>query len=101
MDKDRDGRYRSLIEKVREVTGNDSRIKGKGKGKEILLRFDGEVVEGEDEAVVVDPRKAPGFRKATNLRPARAEFYEVQYEVHPLSIHTSRRAEHLTHVVRR
>lgn len=84
MDKDRDGRYRTLIEKIRGLSlssGNDVRVKGKGKGKEVLLRFDGEIVEGEPEVVVHDPRKVSGFKKMVNLRPGRTEFHEVKYEV--------------------
>jgi hypothetical protein len=82
-DKDRDGRFRALIEKVRSSSSSESdpRIKGKGKGKEILLRFDGEVVEDEPQAIVRDPRKVVGFKKLTNLRPGRGTFYEVQYLV--------------------
>jgi hypothetical protein len=79
MDKDRDGRFRNLIEKIRTLQSHDDRIKGKGKGKEILMRYDGEVVEGEPEVVLRDPRKVPGFKKLVNLRPGRGEFHEVRY----------------------
>lgn len=83
IDKDRDGHYRALIEKIRALSpsGSDPRIKGKGKGKEVLYRYDGEVVDDEPEVVLQDPRKALGFKKLTSLRPARTMFHEVQYEV--------------------
>jgi hypothetical protein len=88
IDKDRDGRYRALIEKIRALSsdGNEPRIKGKGKGKEVLFRYDGEVVDGEPEVVLHDPRKAYGFKKLTSLRPARVMFHEVQYEVSILPV---------------
>lgn len=72
------------------------RIKGKGKGKEMLYRFEGEVVgadgEGQEEAaregsvkesevVVRDPRKERTFKRPQTLRPGRDVFYEVTYEV--------------------
>jgi hypothetical protein len=65
---------------VREAGAAEGRIKTKG-GKETLLRFDGEVVSGEPEIVLGDPRKAAGFRKQVSLRPLRTELYEVKYEV--------------------
>ncbi|KII91725.1 hypothetical protein PLICRDRAFT_518887 [Plicaturopsis crispa FD-325 SS-3] len=92
IDKDRDGRYRALIEKLRpadpSLAPEEQRVKGKGKGKEILLRFNGEVVEGEPEPVVRDPRKVPGFRKLLSLRPGRGDFHEVKYEV--CEVHVAR-----------
>jgi hypothetical protein len=81
VDKDRDGRFKALIERIRALEGHDDRIKGKGKGKEMLFRYDGEVVESESEVVVRDPRKVPGFKKLVNLRPWRGEFHELKYEV--------------------
>jgi len=63
------------------LDGSEPRIKGKGKGKEILSRFDGEVGEGEPEVVVRDPRKVMGFKKLTSLRPGRGNFHEALYEV--------------------
>jgi hypothetical protein len=68
------------MDKVREAGVADTRIKTKG-GKEMLLRLNGEVVRGEPEVVLVDPRKAGGFKKLSNLRPFRTELYEVKYEV--------------------
>lgn len=84
MDKDRDGRYRALLEKVRVApssSGTDPRIKGKGKGKETLFRYDGEVVEGEPEIIVQDPRKVNGAKPLKSQRPSRNEFHELKYEV--------------------
>lgn len=67
---------------------SQERIRGKGKGKEMLVRFEGEVVVGvgeggmrEEEVVVRDPRKIGGLKKGQILRPGRAEFYELKYEV--------------------
>jgi histone-lysine N-methyltransferase SETD1 len=72
------------------------RIRGKGKGKEALYRFEGEVVPGvgengmeEEEVVVRDPRKdlvrlknmLNGSVKEKNFRPARIEFHEFKWEV--------------------
>jgi hypothetical protein len=68
------------MDNVREAGAAGARIKVKG-GKETLLRVDGEVVHGEPEIVLVDPRKAGGFKKHPSLRPFRAELYEVKYEV--------------------
>ncbi|KAG1822369.1 hypothetical protein EV424DRAFT_1472179 [Suillus variegatus] len=84
IDKDRDGRFRALIEKVRaaQVDGtSEPRIKGKGKGKETLTRYNGQVIEGEPEPTIIDPRKAPGFKK----RPHRDAFHEIRYEYDPNS----------------
>lgn len=70
---------RSLLEKIRvsQKEGSQPRITGKGKGKEIITRFDGEVIEGEHEPECKDPRKVPGFRR----RPVRESFHEAKYEV--------------------
>lgn len=64
------------------------RIKGKGKGKETLTRFEGEVVPGEgddgireEEVSIRDPRKERTFKKLQSLRPGRSELYELKYEV--------------------
>ncbi|KAG2126600.1 hypothetical protein DEU56DRAFT_539512 [Suillus clintonianus] len=84
IDKDRDGRFRALIEKIRatQVDGSvEPRIKGKGKGKETLTRYNGEVIEGEPEPTTSDPRKAAGFKK----RPHRDAFHEIRYEHDPNS----------------
>ena len=68
------------MDKVREAGAAETRIKTKG-GKETLLRFGGEVVRGEPEVVLVDPRKVGGFKKPTSLRPFRTELYQLKYEV--------------------
>ncbi|TCD64897.1 histone methyltransferase set1 [Steccherinum ochraceum] len=78
VDKDRDGKIRTLIELVREHA--PERLKGKGKGKEVLTRFDGEVVEGEPEPVPRDPRKDSSVKKLPALRQPRSELVEVKYE---------------------
>lgn len=66
------------------------RIRGKGKGKEILYRCEGEVVgpaepdEGmkEEEVVVKDPRKEKGFKKPHAIRSLKTEFIGLPgYEV--------------------
>ncbi|KAI0299438.1 hypothetical protein B0F90DRAFT_623558 [Multifurca ochricompacta] len=67
------------MDKVREAGAAETRIRTKG-GKEMLLRYDGEVVRGEPEVVLVDPRKAEGFKRLVSLRPFRTELYEVKYE---------------------
>lgn len=76
---------KALLEKVRAAPSSSSlsdvRVKGKGKGKESLYRYDGEVVEGEPETYIGDPRKSTGFKPGKSLRPARNEFYELKYEV--------------------
>lgn len=56
------------------------RIKGKGKGRELLTRYNGETVEGEPPCIPQDPRKAPGFRR----KPHRSEFHPAKYEVRVL-----------------
>jgi histone-lysine N-methyltransferase SETD1 len=86
VDKDRDGRLKALIEKVRiapssSAAATDPRIKGKGKGKEILYRYDGEIIEGEPDIFIRDPRKAYGFKPQKSQRPARNDFHELNYEV--------------------
>jgi hypothetical protein len=66
------------------------RIRGKGKGKEILYRCEGEVVGPaesddemkEEEVVVKDPRKEIGFKKPHAIRSSKTEFIELPgYEV--------------------
>ena len=89
--------YRSLIEQVRKCAesnaGLTERLKGKGKGKEILYRYEGEVlgpdmVDGgnvkEDELVPSDPRKNLSIRRPPLLRKAPSEFLVVKYEVSAL-----------------
>lgn len=56
-------------------------MQGKGKGKEIILRYNGEVIEGEHEAARRDPRKEAKVKKPPSLRPARPTVVEVKYEV--------------------
>lgn len=68
------------MDKVREAGAADTRIKTKG-GKEMLLRFGGEVVRGEPQVVSADPRKVGGFKRPVSLRPFRSELYEIKYEV--------------------
>ena len=71
------------------------RIRGKGKGKEILYRCEGEVVgpaepdDGmkEEEVVVKDPRKEIGYKKPHPIRSSKTEFielpgYEVSFQIH-------------------
>ena len=73
-----------LIDKLRQLgadQGEEARVKGKGKGKEILLRYNGEIIPGEHEAVVRDPRKDSKVKRSTSLRPPRSDFVEVKYEV--------------------
>ena len=61
--------------------GEEARVKGKGKGKEIILRFNGEVIDGEHEAVVRDPRKETKVKRLPSLRPGRAQLVACKYEV--------------------
>jgi hypothetical protein len=72
---------RILLEKIRSVSEQQQRIKGKGKGKEIVYRYGGEVVVDEAAPIVKDPRKVPGYKKMTSLRPGRSEMLPVNYEV--------------------
>ena len=76
---------RALLEKIRSVDKDrppslEPRINGKGKGKETVTRYGGEVIEGEVVPVPRDPRKGSGFKR----RPGRDAFYEVKYEVRHL-----------------
>ena len=66
------------------------RVRGKGKGKEVLYRLEGEVVgpaeaddDGmrEEEVIVRDPRREKGFKKLPTTRPMRTELIEAKYEV--------------------
>ena len=78
-----------LIDKLREKEmdkGEWARVKGKGKGKELLLRYDGEVIDGEHPAVVRDPRKEDKVKKLLSLRPQRAEFVPITYEVRHMHV---------------
>lgn len=69
-----------LAEKLRAL-GKDERVQGKGKGREVLLRYEGEVIEGEHPAVVRDPRKESKVKRAVCLRPGRSELLPLKYEV--------------------
>ncbi|KAI9056360.1 hypothetical protein FKP32DRAFT_1615880 [Trametes sanguinea] len=60
--------------------GEEPRVKGKGKGKEIIVRYAGEVIEGEHEAVVRDPRKETKVKRLPPLRPQRTELLPCKYE---------------------
>ncbi|KAI0827421.1 hypothetical protein BC628DRAFT_1318587 [Trametes gibbosa] len=60
--------------------GDEARVKGKGKGKDIVIRYAGEVIEGEHEAVVRDPRKETKVKRLTPLRPLRTELLQCKYE---------------------
>ena len=71
---------KALIEQVRVHSIAPERLKGKGKGKEMLTRYNGEVIEGEPESVPSDPRKAK-VKRLPPLRPPRTELVEVKYEV--------------------
>lgn len=68
-----------LAEKLRAL-GKDERVQGKGKGREVLLRYEGEVIEGEHPAVVRDPRKESKVKRAVCLRPGRSELLPLKYE---------------------
>ncbi|KDQ56890.1 hypothetical protein JAAARDRAFT_304481 [Jaapia argillacea MUCL 33604] len=88
IDKEQERKFRPLLEKVRSasvlnpaVADEEQRIKGKGKGKEILYRYAGEVVEDEPEVEVRDPRKVEGY-KPKSLRDT---FHELKYEYDPNS----------------
>lgn len=84
LDKDRDGQYRLLADKLREKgmdQGEEPRVKGKGKGKEIVIRYAGEVIDGEHEAVTRDPRKETKVKRLPTLRPMRTELLQCKYEV--------------------
>ena len=61
--------------------GEDPRVKGKGKGKEIVVRYNGEVIDGEHEAVLRDPRKETKVKRLQTQRPLRTEVYQCKYEV--------------------
>ncbi|KAG5639744.1 hypothetical protein H0H81_000024 [Sphagnurus paluster] len=79
--------YRTLIEHIRPHAPD--RIRGKGKGRETLVRWEGEVVEAkgedgmvEDVPVPRDPRKDPQIRRVRLqvARPHREQLYEARWE---------------------
>ncbi|KAF7329809.1 hypothetical protein MKEN_00244200 [Mycena kentingensis (nom. inval.)] len=98
--------WRRMIEHVRaRCTPEEAteRIRGKGKGRESLYRLEGQVVgKGkarmvngtgevngiaedddemcEEEPVPYDPRRVPGFRPLTAMRPPKDAFTVVSYE---------------------
>ncbi|EKM57176.1 uncharacterized protein PHACADRAFT_142398 [Phanerochaete carnosa HHB-10118-sp] len=72
-DRHREAKLRPLIDLVQKA--NPDRVKGKP-GKEMLVRYNGEFVEGEPEPVPRDPRKDSKVRS----RPPRTDFYEIKYE---------------------
>ncbi|KAF4612764.1 hypothetical protein D9613_011728 [Agrocybe pediades] len=81
--------FKDLIEHVRKYGSEDvvsSRIKGKGKGKEILTRFEGEVIEEvdgtmkEDVPVIRDPRRDKTVKRPVLVSQPKNEFIEVRYE---------------------
>lgn len=83
---------RALCETVRQK-GNpqviQDRIKGKGRGKEVLIRWEGEVVEGEAEVVPKDPRKRKegGDDSRTKSGPGPgSKVREVFYEMKPYEV---------------
>ncbi|KZT08175.1 uncharacterized protein LAESUDRAFT_697684 [Laetiporus sulphureus 93-53] len=59
--------------------GDDPRVMGKGKGKEVILRYNGEVINGEHPTVLRDPRKAR-LKKLPSMRSQRMELVPVKYE---------------------
>ncbi|KAI0089676.1 hypothetical protein BDY19DRAFT_993248 [Irpex rosettiformis] len=79
-DRERETKLRTLRDKLREL--GSERVKGKNKGKELLYRYNGGILEdGEEEPAPRDPRKAAGEHgRALSLRPPRQSFIEVNYE---------------------
>jgi len=84
------------------------RVCGKGKGKEVLYRMEGEVVgpaeadsDGmrEEEIIVRDPRREKGFKKLPTMRPMRTELIEVKYEVSPFG-YASRNTADTLHLLK-
>lgn len=83
-EKDRYGSMKMLANRIREAGYSDRLTEGrdkekeKGKGKLVIYRFDGETIEGEEEARPADPRKASG---SGSRRPRfRNEFFLTSYE---------------------
>lgn len=71
---------------VSTAMGVDSRLKNKerianGVGNAEVAPTYSEMVE--EEVIVRDPRREPGFRKLNNLRPWRGELVEARYEYDP------------------
>jgi hypothetical protein len=63
------------------------RIRGKGKGKEMLYRMEGETVDEEDGGfredtpVIRDPRKDKGVKRPMTLRSGKSELVVVKFQV--------------------
>lgn len=73
-----------IVRKAGSGSSDEQRIKGKGKGKEILTRFAGETVPGEPEPIVRDPRKSTTgeiIKRSGTVRTLRSTMYEVKWEV--------------------
>ena len=85
------------MDKVREAGVAETRMKP----KETLLRVDGEVVRGGPVIVLVDPRRAGGFKRLPYFRPFRIELYEVKYEVCGITLSTTISRTHWAPEVRR
>ena len=80
MDRDRDGKMRVLISFARWSA--PERIHGKTKGKEMLVRYNGETIEEETALEVSDPRKDPRVKRLQQLsRIPREEYHETQFTV--------------------
>ena len=90
INKDRDLTFTLPMDKVQEASAAETRIKT----KETLLRVDGEVVRGEPAIVLVDPRRAGGFKRLPRFRPFRIELYEVKYEVRGITLFTTTSRAH-------
>ncbi|TFK75666.1 hypothetical protein BDN72DRAFT_892163 [Pluteus cervinus] len=79
--------YRALIDLIKShapAQVRQDRVRGKAPGKEILFRYDGDVmatVEGceitEEEVIVKDPRKEKTFKRPSKLR---TDFQVLKYE---------------------
>ena len=75
----------------RTKTAGASSWKGKGRGREAVVRVEGEEIEEErdageggkegEEEGARDPRKGEGWKRGVCARPWRAEVYDVKYEV--------------------
>lgn len=80
-----------VVQERIKYSATSSKEKEKGKGKPVLVRWQGETVGPpdaakdemkEDDIVVSDPRKSHKLYKAPNtLRPLRSHLTVVKYEV--------------------
>lgn len=63
------------------------RIRGKGKGKEMLYRMEGETVDEKDDGfredtpVIRDPRKDKSVKRPMTLRTGKSELVIVKFQV--------------------